>query len=61
MKQNIAQPAQAKPLHKQGTYRPSAQMSINQQRAAELYPHRLITPAGIGNGAEFAHGFGRGR
>lgn len=45
-------PATPRPLHKQGTYKPSAQMSINQQRAAELYPHRLITPAGVGNGID---------
>lgn len=52
MKKNIVPPAQAKPLHKQGTYKPSPQMSINQQRAAELYPHRLITPDGVGNGID---------
>lgn len=60
MKQNIAQPAQAKPLHKQGIYnikerQPQLsvnQLSVNQQRAAELYPHRLITPAGVGNGID---------
>lgn len=42
-------------------YGSGPQMSINQARAAELYPNRLYTPAGIGNGLEFAPGFDRGR
>lgn len=54
MKKNIVPPAQAKPLHKQGTYKPSAQMRINQERTAELYPHRLYTPTGTGNYREFS-------
>lgn len=45
-------PPAIRPLHAQGVYRPSQQMSINQARAAELYPHRLYTPVGIGNGIE---------
>ena len=59
MKTNIVPPAKPVPLHKQGKYKPSAQMSINQQRAAELYPHRLITPTGTGNYREFGN-LGRG-
>lgn len=47
-------------LMKRRTYRHSAQMRINQTRTSELYPHRLITPYGVGNGTERAHGFGRG-
>lgn len=42
-------------------YQSGPQMSINQQRAAEVYPHRLITPDGVGNGREFAPGFDQGR
>lgn len=41
-------------------YKPGSQMRINQARTAELYPHSLKTGAGVGNGAERAHGFGRG-
>lgn len=47
-----------KPLHAQGVYRPSPVLSINMARAAELYPHRLITPRGIGNEVTFQYGFG---
>lgn len=49
---NLTPPAQPRPLSKQGRYKTSAQMRINQQRAAEVYPHRLITPNGIGNGID---------
>lgn len=61
MKTNVAPAAAPKLLAAHGVYRPNAQMSINQQRAAELYPHRLITPEGVGNGIEYGHGFGRGK
>lgn len=57
---NLTPPAKARPLAKQGTYKPSAQMSINQQRAAEVYPHRLITPTGTGNYREFSDNARRG-
>lgn len=50
-----------KPLHAQGVYRPSPALSINMARAAQLYPHRLYTPDGVGNGREFALDFDRGR
>lgn len=50
-----------KPTTKQREYRPSPQMQVNLQRAAKLYPHRLITQQGVGNGTEYGHGFGRGR
>jgi len=52
----IVPAAEIRPLHEQGTYRPSPQMRINQDRAAEVYPHRLITPDGVGNGPECAQG-----
>lgn len=42
-------------------YRTPLQLRLNQERAAKLYPHRLITPKGVGNGLEFAPGFDRGR
>lgn len=42
-------------------YRTPPQLRLNQERAAKLYPHRLITPKGVGNGTEGIHGFGRGR
>src|SRR5690606_570473 len=50
--QRVPAPA-IRPLHAQGVYRPSVQMSINQARAAELYPHRLYTPQGVGNGIDY--------
>lgn len=59
----IVPAATARPLHEQGTYhtsRTSPQLSINMARAAEVYPHRLITPKSVGNGTERVHGFGRG-
>lgn len=46
--QRVPPPA-IRPLHAQGVYRPSVQMSINQARAAQVYPHRLMTANGIGN------------
>lgn len=55
MKKNIVPPAQAKPLHKQGTYKPSAQMQINLERSAKVYPHSLKTPTGTGNYREFGN------
>ena len=54
-------PRSIRPLHAQGEYRPSPALSVNFARAGEVYPHRLYTPAGIGNGLEFAPGFDRGR
>ncbi|NYT25374.1 hypothetical protein H0A73_17375 [Alcaligenaceae bacterium] len=48
----IVRPAAVRPVSEQGQYRPSPQLTINQQRAAELYPHRLITPDGVGNGID---------
>lgn len=60
-KGEIVPPATPRPLHQQGTYRSSAQMRINQERTAQLYPHRLYTPDGVGNGREFAPGFDQGR
>lgn len=54
-------PRAIRPLHAQGEYQPSPALSVNFARASEVYPHRLYTPAGIGNGLEFAPGFDRGR
>lgn len=48
----IVPPRDIYALRDRPAYRPSPQMQINQQRAAELYPHRLITPDGIGNGID---------
>lgn len=35
-------------------YHPSPQMQMNLERSAKVYPHRLITPEGVGNYREFA-------
>lgn len=48
-------------LAKQGAYKPSAQMRINQQRAAEVCPHSLYTPVGLGNNKEFSPFYGEGK
>lgn len=60
-KRDVVQPRQRKPLHEQGTYRPSAELSANFARAGELYSHRMITPTGIGNHREFMYGHDRVR
>lgn len=39
-------------------YSPGPQMQINLERAAKVYPHRLIAPKGIGNEPVFQRGFG---
>jgi len=40
-------------MSQQKTYTPSPQLKANQERAAKLYPHRLITPGGIGNETQY--------
>lgn len=55
MKQNVVQPSTLRTEKRNREYKPSPQLSINQQRAAEVYPHRLITPTGTGNYREFAN------
>jgi len=52
----IVRPAAARPVSEQGQYRPSTQLRINLGRSAEVYPHRLITPRGVGNGVDIGHG-----
>ena len=42
------------------TWKPKGRLADNFARASEVYPHRLYTPNGVGNGVERAHGFGRG-
>lgn len=42
-------PREYKPVQDQGVYRPSPMLLINQQRAAELYGHRLMAPPSVGN------------
>lgn len=37
-----------------------AQMRINQERSAKVYPHRLYTPTGTGNYREFSDNARRG-
>jgi|SRR5690625_3995457 len=44
----IVPAAKPVPLGQQGKYRPSRLMLMNQARAAELYPHTLYTPKGVG-------------
>lgn len=39
-------------------YRTPPQLRLNQERASKVYPHRLITPKGIGNEPVFQRGFG---
>lgn len=39
-------------LMKRETWKPKGRLADNFARAAELYPHRLITPAGVGNGID---------
>lgn len=60
----IVPPRDLTPVGEQGTYsikERHPQMAINLARAAEVYPHRLITPKSVGNGTERVHGFGRGQ
>lgn len=45
----IVPPRKGKPLENHGVYKPSHQMKINMERSAKLYPHKLITPKGVGN------------
>lgn len=55
----IVPPRGLTPVGEQGTYsikERHPQMAINFARAAELYPHRLITPKGIGNGQDYGQG-----
>ena len=39
-------------------YRTPPQLRMNQERASKLYPHRLITPKGVGNEPRVNFGFG---
>lgn len=45
---------------RQKQYRYSEQMKINLERAKKLYPHRLITPKGVGNEKEYSQYFRQG-
>lgn len=45
----LVPPRTIRPLQEQGVYRPSPALRENFRRAGELYPHRLITPEGVGN------------
>src|SRR5690606_4208022 len=40
-------------------WKPCEALTANFQRAAEVYPHSLITPKGVGNGDEFQYGYAR--
>lgn len=50
-KLEVVPPRRAKPLSQHGEYKPSPAMRINLERTKKLYPHRLVTPKGIGNNA----------
>ena len=57
----IVPPSDVREFKRGKGYAPSPQLSANFARASELYPHRLYTPNGIGNGVERQNGFGRGQ
>lgn len=44
-----AEPRKPVPLGSMPDYKPSALLSINMQRASDVYPHDLMTPKGVGN------------
>lgn len=45
----VVPPRQPRPISEQGQYRPSPGLQMAFDRAAELYPHRIITPDAVGN------------
>lgn len=46
---DIVPPSDIREFKRNKEYTPSPQMVANLARSAELYPHRLVTPRGIGN------------
>lgn len=52
-------PAASWNLMQRKPWKPCGALTANFQRAAEVYPHSLITPKGVGNGDEFQYGYAR--
>ena len=50
----IVPPSDVREWKRSREYTPSDALRLNEARAAELYPHRLVTPEGTGNYREYA-------